>query len=640
MLAEKLGLLSLRRSLPLFLAIVVGLAIWQTRLTWLLMEQDRNLAAQRSRERLEQVADLAVAQLASTLGDWELSVRELDAWPPPVGLKAKLPPGGTLILLKSGSVLAYPSKPLLFLPDAPSGSGGDSNAFDSVEQLEFRDQRYDQAILALRPLARQGDTRPEALLRLARIERKLNHSEAALADYEQLSRETAVSSSGVPYALFAAGARCEMLAGAGDSRRTAAEAEWMRAGLLKGTWPVGRNTFEYYWSEQNRLRHSTGDPPPDSLEFSSLISSLYDQWQRAVRSDGTGSGRVIQPDSAPLVWHATPSRLTALLAPSGWLASSLKLPANATDIHWKLLPSGSAAVSQPHVTRSLSEAGLPGRLDFWSITADSNPGFRRALWLGGVALMLALVLSGAYAMYRGVNRELRVAQLQSDFVSAVSHEFRSPLTTLRTITELLAHDRISDEPRRRQGYVFLERETSRLQRLVEDLLDFGRMESGRKQYRILPHDVFGLVRAAVAEFREDGLASGFQIEMNFDPGAATVQADEEALRRAIRNLLENAVKYSPECRTVWVDGELNGHYATIVIRDQGMGIETHEHREIFQKFVRGAAAKKAGIQGTGIGLSMVHQIVVAMGGQIRLESAAGSGCAFTIVLPLIGETTG
>lgn len=92
--------------------------------------------------------------------------------------------------------------------------------------------------------------------------------------------------------------------------------------------------------------------------------------------------------------------------------------------------------------------------------------------------------------------------------------------------------------------MFLERETGRLQHLVEDLLDFGRMESGRKQYRIERHDVFAVVRAAVAEFREEAPASGFQVELNFDPLVATIEVDEEALRRAIRNLLENAVKYS------------------------------------------------------------------------------------------------
>jgi len=256
------------------------------------------------------------------------------------------------------------------------------------------------------------------------------------------------------------------------------------------------------------------------------------------------------------------------------------------------------------------------------------------LWLAGVALMLFLVLAGAYAMHRGVSRELHVAQLQSDFVSAVSHEFRSPLTSLRGIAELLVNNRLTDESRRRQSYVFLERETGRLQHLVEDLLDFGRMESGRKQYRIEPHDVFGLVRAAVAEFREDDLPSGFAVEMNLGDESATIEADEEALRRAIRNLLENAVKYSPECRTVWVDGRVNHREVAISVRDRGMGIEPREQREIFQKFVRGAAAKKAGIKGTGIGLSMVRQIVEACGGEIRLESEEGAGSTFTILLPL------
>jgi len=124
------------------------------------------------------------------------------------------------------------------------------------------------------------------------------------------------------------------------------------------------------------------------------------------------------------------------------------------------------------------------------------------------------------------------------------------------------------------------------------------------------------------------------VEMDLDSRAATIQADEEALRRAIRNLLENAVKYSPECRTVWVEGRVNHRQAAISVRDRGMGIEPREQRQIFQKFVRGAAAKKAGIKGTGIGLSMVRQVVDACGGEIRLESAAGAGSTFTILLPL------
>jgi signal transduction histidine kinase len=298
---------------------------------------------------------------------------------------------------------------------------------------------------------------------------------------------------------------------------------------------------------------------------------------------------------------------------------------------------GAPAQNALSVTRSLADAQLQGRIEFFNLPQASGVARnRRSLWLAGVVLMLLLVLVSAYAVHRGISQELRVARLQSDFVSAVSHEFRSPLTTLRTITELLAQNRIADEARRKQSYQFLDHETNRLHRLVEDLLDFGRMESGRKQYHLQTHDAFQLVRASVADFTEEAEARGFRIETNLGSTGATVQADEEAFRRAIRNLLENAVKYSPECKTVWVEGAVNDHQVSISVRDQGMGIDGREQREIFKKFVRGAAAKRAGIKGTGIGLSMVHQISRALGGEIHLQSKVGAGSTFTIVLPLAG----
>ncbi len=631
--------LSVRRSLPLFLAIVACLAIWQVWLTWRLMQQDRNLAAQRSRERLEQIADLAVAQLGNTLAEWDFSLRELKVLPPPTALKAKLPLNGTLVLLVHRSATAYPGKSLLFVPE-PREAGAPPRRFDTAEKLEFRDQNYPVAIEALRPLAAQPATRAEALLRIARLERRRNHPAAALAAYNELFGETAVNPEGVPYALLAAGARCELLAEtAGDPERAAVATQKLRVALLEGRWPLRRETFEYYWGEVNRIQHTTDSPPQDATEFSLLISRLYEQWQQAVRTSSSFNGREVGPDKSLLVWHSTPSRLAALFAPAGWLPGTLKVSANADDIHCQWPVEGSRSGAKLHVLRSLAEAQLTGKIEFSSISPAPSRGLNRALWLAGVALMLLLVLTGAYAMYRGVSRELRVAQLQSDFVSAVSHEFRSPLTSLRGIAELLADGRLPNEARR-HSYEFLERETARLQRLVEDLLDFGRMESGRKQYSIEPHDVFAVVRAAVADFREEALASGFQVEMNLDASPVGINADGEALRCAIRNLLENAVKYSPESRTVWVEGWVNHRRVAISVRDRGMGIDTREQREIFRKFVRGEAAKKAGIKGTGIGLSMVRQIVHACGGEIRLESVAGAGSTFTILLPLAnaGET--
>jgi signal transduction histidine kinase/cytochrome c-type biogenesis protein CcmH/NrfG len=622
-------LLSVRRSLPLFLAIVVGLAIWQVRLTWRLIQQDRDLAVQQSRERLEQIADLAVAQLGSTLGDWELSLRELDKLPPSPEMNNKLVQNGAFVLISRGSVITYPAKPLLFVPDLPSAPPL-PDVFDGIEKLEFRDQNYPAAIEALRKLTKQAPASAEAWLRIARLERRLGHPRAALAAYDQLLVGKALTVDGAPYALLAAAARSELQP---DDKVITQ----LHDALLAGQWPLRRETFEYYWAKVAQLRNSSDAPPKASLNFASLVARLYEESQKAIRNGANSNGREFEPDESILLWSATPARLTALYAPPNWLGSSLKLPANARDIRWKWIPPGAKASEGANVLRSLADAELNGKLEFRSVAPAVSRRLNRSLWLAGVVLMLLLMLAGAYAMYRGVSRELEVAKLQTDFVAAVSHEFRSPLTTLRMITELLSQDRITEESRRRQSYAFLDRETIRLNRLVEDLLDFGRMESGRRQYQMESHDAFELVRHVIASFSEEAQASGFHVQTSLDTEPANIVADQEAFCRALRNLLENAMKYSPECRTVWVEGRLNQKRVAISVRDQGMGIDPKEQRDVFQKFVRGAAAKKAGIKGTGIGLSMVRQIISACGGELRLESTLGRGSTFTISLPLVGE---
>jgi len=254
-----------------------------------------------------------------------------------------------------------------------------------------------------------------------------------------------------------------------------------------------------------------------------------------------------------------------------------------------------------------------------------------------LALLLLRRLLLSVKRQREIQIDAQRAQLQSEFVAAVSHEFRSPLTTLRSITDLLVQNRIDGEARRQESYGFLDRETARLQRLVDDLLDFDRMESKRKQYRMEKYDAFDLVRVTVLNFEDLAIENGFQVEMALPASPAPVIADEEALSRALRNLLENAMKYSPVCRTVWVNGSLRDSTVVISVQDKGMGIDEEEREAVFQKFVRGNAALKFGIKGTGIGLAMVRQITEAFGGIVRLQSESGVGSIFTLELPLARE---
>jgi signal transduction histidine kinase len=280
------------------------------------------------------------------------------------------------------------------------------------------------------------------------------------------------------------------------------------------------------------------------------------------------------------------------------------------------------------------DTGLP-----WRITvAPANPleetaqsASRRHLLMGGLGLLLLVVAAGGYFVARSVKRELELARLQSDFVAAVSHEFRTPLTSLGQATELLVDGRITDPEQLKKYFEKQARATGRLRRLVESLLEWGRVEAGRTPYRMEKLDASDVVRAAVDEFRRDE-PGGHAIEYSPADAAVVIHGDRDALIRALRNLLDNAVKYSPGCPTVWVQLRSLDGRAEISVKDSGLGIPRNEHRDIFRKFVRGAAAKAHAIKGTGVGLAMVKHIVECHGGEIHLESEPGAGSTFTIVL--------
>jgi signal transduction histidine kinase len=288
------------------------------------------------------------------------------------------------------------------------------------------------------------------------------------------------------------------------------------------------------------------------------------------------------------------------------------------------------------VVRMATESQLP-----WSLYVAGSQGSggqamtsRQRLMLLGLGTVVAFLIAGTYFVARAIRHEIAVSRLQSDFVATVSHEFRSPLTAMRQLSEILALGRVSDEERRQKYYDTLVSETRRLQGLVETLLNFGKMEEGARQYRFEEVDAGEVVEGVVAEFALQLAASGRRIELSPPPTRCPIEADAEALALAVRNLLDNALKYSPDQPAVWVGWGCEDGAIAIRVRDCGMGIPAAEQQLIFQKFVRGSAAVAANVKGTGVGLAMVRHIVRAHGGEVRVESAAGEGSTFTILLPV------
>jgi signal transduction histidine kinase len=251
-----------------------------------------------------------------------------------------------------------------------------------------------------------------------------------------------------------------------------------------------------------------------------------------------------------------------------------------------------------------------------------------------VALIVALFLwTTVYFTARAMRREARVARLQSDFVSAVSHEFRSPLTTMRQLSELLEMDEVPNAERRRTYYEVLARESRRLQRLVETLLNFGRMEAGAERYRRETVSVPELVRQVARDLEALHSLRGLRIDAIGPNEGVTVLGDTDALALTIRNLLDNAVKYSPGAEAVRVEWAQNGPHVSIRVVDHGLGIDPSERDAIFGKFVRGRAAAVANVNGTGVGLAMARHVLMAHGGQISVQSEVGRGSTFTVLLP-------
>ncbi len=264
------------------------------------------------------------------------------------------------------------------------------------------------------------------------------------------------------------------------------------------------------------------------------------------------------------------------------------------------------------------------------------------LFLGGFEAnvlmgILVLALSGATTtgvilVWVFVRREANVSRLQSDFVSKVSHELRTPLTSIRLFTETLSL-RAKDEKTRDQCIASLEKETTRLQELIDRLLDWGRMESGHREFHRTRTDLRSIVQSAADAFDAVREKKEIELHVTLPPESTTVFADRGAMADALLNLLTNAAKYGGDPCTIGLECAESARDAYISVSDNGKGIPVAEHKRIFQKFYRIDDRLSREQEGSGLGLAIVHHVVKAHGGRVEIDSRAGKGTTFSIVLP-------
>ncbi len=281
-------------------------------------------------------------------------------------------------------------------------------------------------------------------------------------------------------------------------------------------------------------------------------------------------------------------------------------------------------------------------LPFWRVALYQRHGMspleavRRQVTIFTIVfgLLLMVIVAGLAATYRLVRRETEMARLKADFVANVSHDLKTPLSLIRMFGETLEMGRVADEATRQEYYRVITRESERLSRLIDNVLDFSRIEGGHRQYDMAPTAVEPLIREILEAFSYSLAQHGFKVDVAVAPDLPAIPMDAEAVSQALANLVDNAIKYSGARKSLRVDARIQAGQLALSVADEGIGIPPEEQERIFEKFYRVGRSETEERRGSGLGLTLVRYIVDAHGGRVTLESRPGEGSRFTLWFPL------
>lgn len=544
--------------------------------------------------------------------------------------------------------------------------------------------------------------RGEAVIAMIRVQRKAGRWRNALSDCETLLHDYGGTrtSGGTLLGPTARMERSSLLLATGDSVGAVASLADLYARLVDGEWEMGRGEYEFLSGRTTsaiaELTPRPSGAPADSLSrvLASLRSKEDDRRRsterlllldeilerqpstvvagdsgfgdtgvRRLALEGGGetflvslvgvSGRPPGTDADGRA-RAREGRW-GILFDEGHAAQSLVRTALAAELDpsatgWvvrdrngrALFAGPGPAAGVPSLTATVAGGFPPWLLEFharpqdpWRLLLASG----QSLYLYMFLAIATILVFGVVVTVRAITRELELARLKSDFVSTVSHEFKSPLTSILQLSEMLQTGRVVSEERRQWYYDVLVEQGARLSALVNNVLDLARIDEGRKEFRSECVDVGSLVREVVATARHRVGPEGFEVACQVEEPLPPVRGDAEAFRQAISNLLDNAVRYSGDARRVDVRVGGGEGIVTVEVEDRGVGIPRDEVDRVFDRFHRGSSELIRSVRGSGLGLTLVKEIVDAHGGTVDVTSEVGEGSIFRITLPATGEVS-
>ena len=344
----------------------------------------------------------------------------------------------------------------------------------------------------------------------------------------------------------------------------------------------------------------------------------------------------IRVDNAVLIQDRLPMIQDRIPIPEDWLVQIVD-------------PAGRVVSGEEDPASGKVDLGSPFVLGFnqdfppWQIrifqkyphAVDRQYNLRRNVYILIVAVVMVVLFLGGFMAIRSTAKEVELARLKSEFVSTVSHEFRTPLMSIRYLSEMLDGGRVKGEDKKKIYYGKINKESERLSRLIENMLDFSKIEAGMKEYKFEDLSVKEMVTEVSDRFKEYMADKKMTLECEIQEPLLAIHADKEAISRALFNLLDNAVKYSGKNPVIHLRAFFKGEAVFLEVQDMGAGISKDDQKKVFEKFYRSSHPASKSIEGSGIGLTLVDHIVKAHGGRVTIESDLGQGTRVTLKLPIL-----
>ncbi len=572
------------------------------------------------------------------------------------------------------------------LPRVPS-------EFEAGRVFEFREQDYEGALAAYRVVLSEASDprlRGEALAAIARVQAKSGYFMESADSYRSLVRDfgSLRMVGGMPFGVVARLELASSLLSVADTLAAAQTWVELHRRLLRAEWPLTPPEFDFF---TGRIRESVEEGLPGPL-VSGPLAAYRDTLVLLEVEEGVR--RSVTEEHLAFEWQASQMLQELLVAESGgprarWQRVTLEAgnrtyhlsvqqPVDRAGrdgaaslgllLHRESLIGGllNPAIEE-HVTTGVASWIVRGRSGEPLLTSSASPegpvtvsadlasdflswtlelygpdarlvetllNSRRGVYFYAFLLLTGILVFGLTLTARSVTHQLELARLKSDFVSTVSHEFKSPLTAIRQLAEMLQSGRVSSEEQRRRYYDVLLEQSERLTVLVDNVLDLSRMDEGHYELERATVDM-GLLLEEIVEGVEHRVRhQGFAIRSEIEDDAPAIAIDAAAVTQATTNMIDNGVKYSGDSKEVIVRGfSRNGHFV-IAVQDFGVGLAAHEAARVFDRFYRGGSELTRAVKGTGLGLALVKQIAEAHGGSAAVESVPGSGSTFSICLPL------